>query len=67
MTRYELINNLVGTEIYVKENHYSKILNKVVIVEYPIYIVETEKIIDSINWQGKNIEEILSLVAEYYS
>ena len=67
MTRNELINNLVGTEIYVKENHYSKILNKEVIVEYPICIVEAEKIIDSINWQGKNIEEILLLVAEYYS
>lgn len=67
MTRNELINNLVGTEIYVKENHYSKILNKEVTAEYPIYIVETEKLVDSISWFGKSIEEILLLVEEYYS
>lgn len=39
MTRNELINNLIGTEIIIKENHYSKILNKVVTAEYPIYYV----------------------------
>ncbi|MFT9412340.1 hypothetical protein [Liquorilactobacillus hordei] len=67
MIRSELIANLKGTEIYVKEPHYSKILNKVVIVEYPIHIVETEKLVDSIPWQGKEIEEILVLVEEYYN
>lgn len=37
------------------------------IVEYPIHIVETEKLVDSIPWQGKEIEEILVLVEEYYN
>ncbi|WP_057871062.1 hypothetical protein [Liquorilactobacillus ghanensis] len=67
MTKQELINLLNGSELYIKEQHYSKLLNKHIEIEYPIIVENSEKIVDHIDWQDKTIEEILELATDYWN
>jgi sulfur carrier protein ThiS len=65
MTRQELITILNGSELYIKELHYSKLLNKYIEIEYPIIVENSKEIVDNIDWENKSIEDILILATDY--